>query len=237
MRSPKWLRDEIILCLDLYLNHNGNKIQKNDPKIAELSDTLNKLPVVSNKVEFEKFRNENGVYMKLMNFKAFDPTYDGKGLKGGSKLDEEVFNEFFNQKDLLGELANGIKSLTNNKDISFQIREMDDEAESDDRKEGKVLYKYHRYRERNTKVIESKKKQFLKENGSLYCENCRFDYSKVYGKLGEGFIEAHHIVPLHKLDGETKTTEKDLILLCANCHRMIHKVDDLDLSKIKIYHQ
>jgi hypothetical protein len=38
MRSPKWLRDEIILCLDLYLNHNGNKIQKNDPKIAELWD-------------------------------------------------------------------------------------------------------------------------------------------------------------------------------------------------------
>lgn len=234
MRSPKWLRDEIILCLDLYLNHNGNKIQKNDPKVAQLSDILNNLPIVSNKVEFEKFRNENGVYMKLMNFKAFDPNYDGKGLEGGSKLDEEVFNEFLNRKDLLGELANGIKSLTNNKDISFQIREMDDEVESDDRKEGKVLYKYHRYRERNTKVIENKKKQFLKENGSLYCENCGFDYSKVYGKIGEGFIEAHHIVPLHKLDGETKTTEKDLILLCANCHRMIHKVDDLDLNKIKI---
>jgi 5-methylcytosine-specific restriction protein A len=98
MRSPKWLRDEIILCLDLYLNHNGNKIQKNDPKVAELSDTLNKLPIVSNKVEFEKFRNENGVYMKLMNFKAFDTSYNGKGLEGGSKLDEEVFNEFFNQK-------------------------------------------------------------------------------------------------------------------------------------------
>lgn len=69
MRSPKWLRDEILLCLDLYLNHNGNKIQKNDPKVAELSDILNKLPIVSNKVEYEKFRNENGVIMKLGNFK------------------------------------------------------------------------------------------------------------------------------------------------------------------------
>ena len=80
MRSPKWLRDESILCLDLYLNHNGIKIQKNDPKVAELSDTLNKLPIVSNKVEFEKFRNENGVIMKLGNFKQWDPTYMGKGL-------------------------------------------------------------------------------------------------------------------------------------------------------------
>jgi 5-methylcytosine-specific restriction protein A len=237
MRSPKWLRDEIILCLDLYLNHNGNKIQKNDPKVAELSDILNKLPIVSNKVEFEKFRNENGVYMKLMNFKAFDTSYNGKGLEGGSKLDEEVFNEFFNQRELLAELAKGIKSLTNNETISSEIREMDEDEESNDRKEGKVLYKYHRYRERNSKVIENKKKQFIKENGSLYCENCGFNYSKVYGNIGDGFIEAHHIVPLHKLDGETKTTEKDLILLCANCHRMIHKVDDLDLSKIKIsYH-
>ena len=57
MRSPKWLRDEIILCLDLYLNHNGIKIQKNDPKVAELSDTLNKLPIVSNKVELSTDSN------------------------------------------------------------------------------------------------------------------------------------------------------------------------------------
>jgi 5-methylcytosine-specific restriction protein A len=172
--------------------------------------------------------------MKLGNFKQWDPSYMGKGLGGGSKLDEEVFNEFFNQRELLGELAKGIKSLTNNETISSEIREMDEDEESNDRKEGKVLYKYHRYRERNSKVIEDKKKKFVKENGSLYCENCGFNYSKVYGKIGDGFIEAHHIVPLHKLDGETKTTEKDLILLCANCHRMIHKVDDLDLSKIKI---
>ena len=47
--------------------------------------------------------------MKLMNFKAFDTSYNGKGLEGGSKLDEEVFNEYANQKELLGELAKGIK--------------------------------------------------------------------------------------------------------------------------------
>ena len=101
--------------------------------------------------------------MKLGNFKQWDPTYMGKGLGGGSKLDEEVFNEFFNQRELLGELAKGIKSLTNNETISSEIRGMDEDEESNDRKEGKVLYKYHRYRERNSKVIEDKKKQFIKE--------------------------------------------------------------------------
>lgn len=226
MRSPKWNRDEIILCLDLYLNHNGNKIQKNHPKVSQLSDILNSLPIVSNKVEFDKFRNDNGVYMKLMNFKSFDSTYNGKGLEGGSKLDEEVFNEFFDNKELLAEIANGIKSITSNTSISKDLRGIEEEEESDERKEGKVLYKYHRYRERNTKVVESKKLNFFKKNGRLYCENCGFDYVKSYGLIGNGFIEAHHIVPLHKLDGETKTTEKDLILLCANCHRMVHKLED-----------
>jgi 5-methylcytosine-specific restriction protein A len=233
MRSPKWSRDEIILCLDLYLNHNGDKIQKSDSRIKDLSDLLNMLPIVSNKNDFEKFRNENGVYMKLMNFKSFDKSYNGKGLEGGSKLDEELFNEFVDKKENLNELANGIRSVTLNSEISDEIR-----AVSDDEifygKEGKVLFKYHRYRERNSSVIERKKKQFVKENGRLFCENCGFDYVKIYGKLGEGFIEAHHIVPIHKLNGETTTVESDLILLCANCHRMIHRVEDFDMKKIKL---
>ena len=59
-----------------------------------------------------------------------------------------MFYEFFNQRELLGELAKGIKSLTNNETISSEIREMDEDEESNDRKEVKVLYKYHRYREK-----------------------------------------------------------------------------------------
>lgn len=234
MKNPKWHRDEILLCLDLYLNKGGNRIQKNDPKIKELSDLLNQLPIFKDKNEFEKFRNENGVYMKLMNFKSFDKTYKGEGLKGGSKLDETTLNEYFNNRKDLAELANNIRGLTNNSTLASEINKINEDEESEGRKEGKVLYKYHRYRERNSKVIESKKKNFIKQNGRLFCENCGFDYAKHYGKIGEGFIEAHHITPIHKLTEETVTTEKDLILLCANCHRMIHKVNDFDLYKIKM---
>ncbi|WP_405812446.1 HNH endonuclease [Streptomyces sp. NBC_01520] len=35
-------------------------------------------------------------------------------------------------------------------------------------------------------------------------------------------MECHHIVPLHEA-GEGRTKLNDLALICANCHRMIHR--------------
>ncbi|SLH34430.1 HNH endonuclease [Mycobacteroides abscessus subsp. abscessus] len=41
-------------------------------------------------------------------------------------------------------------------------------------------------------------------------------------EIREGtLLECHHIVPLH-VSGETVTKLSDLVLLCSNCHRMIH---------------
>lgn len=66
-----------------------------------------------------------------------------------------------------------------------------------------------------------KKEQVRAQTGRLVCEVCGFDYEERYGPLGEDFIECHHATPL--ADGEDReTTRDDLVLLCANCHRMIH---------------
>ncbi|WP_279635939.1 HNH endonuclease [Kitasatospora cheerisanensis] len=35
-------------------------------------------------------------------------------------------------------------------------------------------------------------------------------------------MECHHVVPLH-VAGEGRTGLADLALICANCHRMIHR--------------
>src|SRR5689334_10143987 len=109
MRNPKWHRDEIILALDLYFKSDRGSIDKSNPKIIELSQTLNKLPLFPERPDAEKFRNPNGVSLKLSNFLAFDRTYKGKGMEGGSKLDEIVFNEFVNNKQRLHRLANEIR--------------------------------------------------------------------------------------------------------------------------------
>ncbi|MEU6830039.1 HNH endonuclease [Nocardia beijingensis] len=62
---------------------------------------------------------------------------------------------------------------------------------------------------------------FLETEDRVRCEVCSFDFETVYGPHGAEYIECHHVVPLH-VSGETETTLADLMLMCANCHRMIH---------------
>ncbi len=63
-----------------------------------------------------------------------------------------------------------------------------------------------------------------KQLDNFVCQICGFDYRKKYGKLGDDFAEAHHIVPLAKNDKQRITTVDDLITVCANCHRMLHRM-------------
>ena len=63
-----------------------------------------------------------------------------------------------------------------------------------------------------------------------------FDFEKKYGEIGKDFIEAHHLTAISNLKkGETrKTTDKDFAMLCSNCHRMIHRLEDSsDMEKLK----
>ena len=56
------------------------------------------------------------------------------------------------------------------------------------------------------------------------CAVCGFNFQEFYGELGKDFIEVHHIVPLASRDEEVVVNpETDLVCLCENCHRMIHR--------------
>ena len=69
------------------------------------------------------------------------------------------------------------------------------------------------------------------------CMACGFNYEEYYGEIGKGFIEVHHVEPLASV-GETETNPRtDLVVLCANCHRMVHRRKDvcLTIKKIKEY--
>lgn len=88
--------------------------------------------------------------------------------------------------------------------------------------EGKEKYKMHKVRERDP-GISRRAKEKRKSEGSLSCEVCDFDFEKVYGELGDGYIEAHHTIPISLLKGSVKTKISDIALVCANCHRMLHR--------------
>ena len=89
--------------------------------------------------------------------------------------------------------------------------------------EGKVKYALHTRKERNKKVVALKKKLAFDLNPLLPCEICTVSFKEKYGSVGEGFIEAHHIFPISDLTEKTETKVDDLILVCPNCHKMIHR--------------
>jgi hypothetical protein len=102
-----------------------------------------------------------------------------------------------------------------------------DEVEADEELgafEGKArrLFVVHRHRERR---LRDNKLKAARQEGALRCEvpRCGFEFEKIYGELGAGFAEVHHRRPLGGLKRSRRTTLDDLAVVCANCHRMIHK--------------
>lgn len=74
-------------------------------------------------------------------------------------------------------------------------------------------------RERNPEL----KKAAVRKYGRN-CMVCGFNFNGRYGAdLGEGYIEVHHTKPLSNARGERKTSISDVITVCSNCHRMLHR--------------
>ena len=69
---------------------------------------------------------------------------------------------------------------------------------------------------------------FMKE-GNLECNCCSFIFTSFYGKaIGQGFIEIHHIRPVFQYASDSilktiKNAMSNLMPVCSNCHRMIHR--------------
>lgn len=62
------------------------------------------------------------------------------------------------------------------------------------------------------------------EHYGASCVVCAFDFGKVYGELGEGFIHVHHLLPISAVGGSHEVDPVvDLRPVCPNCHAMLHK--------------
>lgn len=76
--------------------------------------------------------------------------------------------------------------------------------------------------------ISTTDKNKLKAILGYKCSACGADMSKIYGDIGQHYIELHHKIPYSNIrENETRTlTEQEFCVLCPNCHRMIHKLPD-----------
>lgn len=222
-RNPPWMRDELILALELYFRNRQSPPGKTSREVAELSQILNLLGQRVGRAAEGKYRNVNGVYMKMMNFRRFDPitTAEGRvGLTRGNKEEEVVWNEFVGDQARLKTVAAAITSALRD-DHDWDDNDLYDDGFCE-APEGRVLTRIHVTRERNRKLVEKKKAAELARTGRLVCEVCNFDFEARYGDRGRGFIEVHHTKPVHTLEDGATTKLADLALLCANCHRMVH---------------
>lgn len=87
------------------------------------------------------------------------------------------------------------------------------------RAEGNLVTYYGRRYERDP----INRKRAIEFHG-LSCKVCGFHFEEVYGERGKDFIEVHHVKPLSTLEKEAAIDpERDLVPVCANCHRMIHR--------------
>lgn len=68
----------------------------------------------------------------------------------------------------------------------------------------------------------------VKEIHGYTCQVCGFNFEEVYGEIGKEYIEAHHLIPVAELRGKIvhRDPREDFAVLCSNCHRMIHRIDD-----------
>jgi 5-methylcytosine-specific restriction protein A len=225
--NPDWTRDELIIALSAYLKHRPTVPDKRSKEISELSKVLNRLgdKLFPADQRASTFRNNNGVYMKLMNFRRFDPTFTSRGRSGlsrGNQGEEEVWNEFSSDADRCHRTAEAIVASLSDPDAPAVAYDVDDD-DFQDAPEGRALTKWHMSRERNRKLVTKKKRQSLKRLGKLVCSVCTFDFSIHYGERGDGFVECHHTKPVATLAAGHRTHLDDLALVCANCHRMIHR--------------
>jgi len=209
--NPKWTRDETILALDLYLSLEGQVPSPKATRIINLSNLLRSLPYHAEAAKQPTFRNPDGVGFKLMNLRQ---VATGKGLGNVSTMDRQIWNEYGERQEEVHRLAAAIRA-----GIAVAGSEPLPEVEQE-LPEGRLLTALHIRRERNPKV-----RKMLLDNrraAGFQCEVCNLTRLDLEEPLQEAMFEAHHLVPLSEA-GQRKTKMADLALLCACCHRLIHR--------------
>ncbi|WP_052446637.1 HNH endonuclease [Candidatus Soleaferrea massiliensis] len=191
-------------------------------------------------------RSINGIILHLAKrvCKYFDIQYFGVGdkfvywialMKKGRHVKTEQGEHF--EWELRPELVTAIELLNRKADEEFnddlisvvEIPGADSNFKGS--REGKRVGYYTTKYERDPK----NRKAAIQIHGAV-CAVCGFDFEKVYGEIGRGFIEVHHLVPLSSTGAIVDINPyTDLVCLCSNCHRMIHRRRDnvLTIEELK----
>jgi 5-methylcytosine-specific restriction protein A len=213
--NPKWTRDETILALELYQDLKGNIPRGTDIRVSRLSDLIKHLPYHLAALRKNSFRNSDGVAFKLQNLRQLAT---GRGLGNVSNMDRVIWAELGARPDETKRLANLIRAGMEEADI---LQATPDDSEDVEFFEGRVITQNHKRRERSPKL----RKHLLvarTKKGPLRCDMCRSNSCVMDPAFEDASFEVHHLVPVSSTK-ERNTKLSDVALLCASCHRILHR--------------
>tara|TARA_A100001015_G_scaffold286546_1_gene355381 strand:+ start:546 stop:1820 length:1275 start_codon:yes stop_codon:yes gene_type:complete len=180
--------------------------------------------------------NVNPTYTRTIQRELEENSQDSNAFKTGRK------STFYSVKGI----GKGVWGLTgsyigvskHNETAIEMIKELNDQDDISTGYEKKVTI--HKTGELQIIRTNPRLINLIKKDKDYTCEACGFNYEKIYGDYSDqkNFIEAHHIEPksVVKQKAETgkklKRSAKDFAILCANCHRMIHRMMSKDKGRI-----
>lgn len=182
-----WTRDEYIAVLGLYLKMPFGKMHSRNPDVIEMSKIIGRTP--------------SAVAMRLVNFASVDPFHSNRGIKGlpgGKKRCEIIFNEFVNNREEL--LFESEKIISEKQNIAIEVKFEEifkDDYLKDKKGEDKV-------RLIKTRVNQHLFRQIVLGNYQNKCAISGIDLSEL--------LVAGHIVPWSKNEKERLNPENGICL-------------------------
>lgn len=166
-----WSREELILAFNLYLKLPFGKLHSKTHEIVDLANLLG--------------RSVNSIAIRLTNFAACDPYHQGRGVKGmvgGIKQCQPIWDEFYNNQEELVYLSEQI--LAEKENSSIQKKYHDLLFDLKDLKGENVI------REVKTRVNQSVFREMVLANYNVKCAITNIDIPEL--------LLASHIMPWSK---------------------------------------
>lgn len=194
---------------------------------AYLFDGLSHRKLDTEILKIDTYNSKGWQSMGILHYLGLDNPF--KGIFKGMKI-EEAIDILKSEDESYSEIISILESLKLNETIMEDISS-ENATEFTILKEGEQREVFTTRYERKPQL----RSRAIQIHGTT-CMACGFNFEEFYGSRGKDYIEVHHVKPLSQNDESIDINpESDLIVVCANCHRIIHRKRNniLSLDELK----
>lgn len=185
MAKNLWSKEELILAFNLYLKTPFGKMHSTNNDVISLANLIGRTP--------------NSIALRLVNFASVDPALKARGIKGmdgGTKIVQPIWNEFFNSQAELIFLSEKILAEKQNTTIETKYKEI---LRDISHLKGETVI-----REVKTRVNQSVFREIVLSNYETKCAITGIDVPEL--------LFASHIIPWSKNENERLNPENGICL-------------------------